>query len=241
MSEPSLAVPQRDHADASPGTAGSPHTHEAGTRDWADLVARAQAGESAALDHLLKEARPRAMAVAMKVLRNPVDAEDAVQDALLKLWRSMPRFEARASFFTWLHRIVMNASVDLLRRERARGGYHDEAAGVADAPATSATAGLTAFTREGHREAAHDDTPERQLGMAETGALVRDALVALSPTHSEALRLRELEEHSYDEIAAVVRCPVGTVMSRLHHARRRLAAEVRSRVPSEELWQLSAA
>lgn len=186
--------------------------------DLDEVVARARAGERQAADRLLEEARPRAMAVAMKVLRNPNDAEDAVQDALLKMWRSMDRFEGRAGFFTWLHRIVLNASLDILRRERVRATEPRE---EQDDRSEDRSAG---------RDPVDHETPERQLAVAETGRIVRGALQVLSPVHRTAITLREFEERSYDEIAVAVRCPVGTVMSRLHHARRKLADHLRPEV-----------
>lgn len=192
-----------------------------------DLVVRAQRGDRRAIERLLLEARPRAMAVAMKVLRNPNDAEDAVQDALTKIWRYLPRFEGRASFFTWIHRIVMNSSLDLLRREKlrtdVRDDHHDEESGP------------RSF------EPAHEETPEVLLASKQTSSMVRNAMSALSPLHAEALALREFEEHTYEEIAERAACPIGTVMSRLHHARRRLAEELEQvREVEAHLWAQAA-
>jgi len=178
-----------------------------------DLVSRAQSGDRKAIQRLLCEARPRAMAVAMKVLRNPSDAEDAVQDALTKVWRYLPRFEGRAAFFTWFHRIVMNSSLDLLRREKVRTELRDESGDTSDMSVRC-------------YEPAHEETPEALLASKQTSSLVRNAMLVLSPVHAEALVLREFEEHSYEEIADKAACPIGTVMSRLHHARRRLAQEL---------------
>lgn len=176
------------------------------------LLARAKAGDGEAFGALLAEVRPRAMAVALKVLRNPDDAEDAVQDAFLKIWRYLARFEGRSSFSTWLHRIVMNSALDMVRRQSTR------------------TESLVEEDEDGPRaadEPSHDETPERRLGQAETNALVHGALESLSVVHRQAITLRELEERSYEEIARAAACPIGTVMSRLHHARRRLADELR--------------
>ena len=191
-----------------------------------DLVVRAQKGDRRAVERLLCEARPRAMAVAMKVLRNPTDAEDAVQDALTKIWKYLPRFEGRASFFTWIHRIVMNSSLDLLRREKVRSEIREES-----------DEGELIFDFE----PAHQNTPEAVLASKQTSAIVRDAMKVLSPVHSEALVLREFEENSYEEIAALSSCPIGTVMSRLHHARRRLATELADNFGSEaSMWAQAA-
>jgi RNA polymerase sigma-70 factor (ECF subfamily) len=182
------------------------------TTGFDDLLARAQQGDHKAFAELVADARPRALAVALKVLRNPDDAEDAVQDAFLKVWRYLGRFEGRASFSTWIHRIVMNASLDLVRRQSCRPEAHVETDEAAERRAN---------------EPSHDETPERSLAEAQTSALVRTALGALSPLHRQALTLREFEDRSYEEIATASRCPIGTVMSRLHHARRKLADELR--------------
>jgi RNA polymerase sigma-70 factor (ECF subfamily) len=185
--------------------------------DGGELVRRARRGDQGALDQLLRDARPRAMSVALKMLRNPDDADDAVQDAFLKVWKNLGRFEGRASFSTWVHRIVMNACLDLRRRQACRPGGADDASGG----------------DERAEDVVSPETPERALGRAEVGALVQDALATLSPVHRQALTLRELEDHSYEEIAEAAACPIGTVMSRLHHARKKLADELHACLLSE--------
>lgn len=190
------------------------------------LVARAQAGDKAAFDSLLLEARPRAMAVAMKVLRNPSDAEDAVQDAMMKVWRYLPRFEGRASFFTWIHRIVTNTSLDLLRKAKLRQDGREDA-GEDDAHPIA--------------EGWHEETPAAILESEQDRSMVHAAMAELSPVHREALQLRELEDRSYEEIAAIAACPIGTVMSRLHHARRRLQEQLSAARAAETARYLDAA
>ncbi len=175
------------------------------------LLARAKAGDRAAVGALLACARPRALSVALKMLRNSDDAEDAVQDAFVKVWRHLGRFEGRASFTTWIHRIVTNACLDLLRRRNCRpdAAVEEDEHPVRPAP-----------------EPASDETPERSLACAQTSEIVRAAVRTLSAPHRQALTLRELEDRSYEEISLAAQCPVGTVMSRLHHARRKLAVEL---------------
>jgi RNA polymerase sigma-70 factor (ECF subfamily) len=199
-------------------SAKAPQAREAGSPadQFDQLLAKAQTGDHAAFAALVADARPRALAVALKVLRNPDDAEDAVQEAMLKVWRYLGRFEGRASFSTWIHRIVMNASLDLLRRHSCRPEAHLEADEGSDRRAV---------------EPAHEETPEHTLAEAQTGALVRAALGSLTAAHRQALTLREFEDRSYEEIARAEHCPIGTVMSRLHHARRKLADELRERAP----------
>ena len=98
-----------------------PQAREANTlRDLDDLIAAARRGDKMALNRLLTDARPRLLAVALRVVRDRDDAEDVVQEAMVKVCRSLTRFEGRSSFSTWLHRIVVNASLDRLRRHGAR-------------------------------------------------------------------------------------------------------------------------
>ncbi len=188
------------------------------------LLARARAGEDAALNQLLGALRPRALATAMKLLRNADDAEDAVQEAFLKIWRSFARFEGRSSFSTWAFRIVMNAGLDLIRRS---GNRHECPA----QPDRSEVA--PAF------ETTSERTPEGDFAEQEIQLLVRGAIAALPVLHRQAVELREIEDCSYQEMAEIIQCPIGTVMSRLHHARHRLATDLRE--PFADSFALAAA
>jgi len=176
------------------------------------LIERAKAGDRDALNQLLASARPRMMAVALRVVRNPDDAEDVVQESLLKVCRYLTRFEGRSAFGTWLHRIVVNTSLDRLRRPEARRD--------------SAVENEDGDRREEPVLTVEEQTPEQLYGQAETGFAVNEAVARLSPVHREVIALREMDGESYQDIASIARCPVGTVMSRLHHARRRLAVEL---------------
>jgi RNA polymerase sigma-70 factor (ECF subfamily) len=184
------------------------------------LVSAAQTGKREAVERLLAEARPRLMALAMRVLGDADDAEDAVQEATIKVWRNLGRFEGRAAFTTWLHRIAINAALDRLRR---RGSVHI-ASGAPD-------------EHHQHVSDASDftppETPERIYARAETAVVVERAIERLSETHGEALRLCDIEGESYATIATVTACPIGTVMSRLFHARRKLARALTETSTSE--------
>jgi RNA polymerase sigma-70 factor (ECF subfamily) len=201
-----------------------PHEGEADLLEHATrecpMVERAQAGDRAALETLLAAARPRLLSVALKMLRDPDDAEDVVQDAMMKVWRYVGRFEGRAALSTWLHRIVVNTALDHLRSKRV------------GPVAARATAGEDAAGEERHGpEAIDEHTPEDAVGSAQVGLAVREAMATLSPVHHQVLALREFEGESYEAIANIARCPVGTVMSRLHHARHRLAETLQSLGP----------
>jgi RNA polymerase sigma-70 factor (ECF subfamily) len=200
----------------------APQAREANSlRDLDELIVAARRGDRAALNRLLMDARPRLLAVALRVVRDRDDAEDVVQEALLKVCRSLSRFEGRSSFSTWLHRIVVNAALDRLRRHGARKEKL-QSDGDDD--------------REiGQQEKVDEQTPERVVSRRETGAFVRGALARLSPTHRQVLELREFDGESYRDLARLARCPVGTVMSRLHHARHKLAAELAPAIESGAL------
>ena len=152
------------------------------------------------------------MSVVLRLLRDRDEAEDVVQEAMMKVCRYIGRFEGRASFSTWLHRIATNAAVDRLRLRRhlLLGSRPDN------------DTGDRAQTPEGVDER----TPESQLGQAQSDAVVRGAIGRLSLSHQQVLVLREFDGESYQQIARSAKCPVGTVMSRLHHARRKLTEEL---------------
>ena len=198
----------------------TPQPNEAESQD---RLSAALAGEAGALEAILTENRPRLYALALRVLGDPDDAEDAVQEAMVKVWRNLPRFEGRSSFGTWIHRIAVNAALDRRRRRSAvPAGEIDE-------------------TRQSD-ERAPVETPERAYARAEAGAVVHQALGRLSIVHSDAIRMFEIEGESYADIATATRCPIGTVMSRLYHARRKLAREVTSAAAGEgDLQALRAA
>ena len=180
----------------------------------AALVDRAKSGNNAAFEELLVVLRPRAMATALRVLHNRDDAEDAVQDAFLKVWRCLGTFEGRSLFPTWIHRIVTNASLDLLRRNTNRSETVERGGSVK--------------TMVCDKEPSTQRTPESDLCDYEIHLLVRSAVAGLPSMHRRTVELREFDDCSYQEMAEIIQCPVGTVMSRLHHARNRLASELRA-------------
>jgi len=146
---------------------------EAARRDEASVLAeQAQAGDAQACGRSWRDPTG-ALAIAMKVLRNRDDAEDAVQDATLKVWRNLHRFEGRACFTTWIHRIVMNASLDILRRRSGR------AEGMAADPGRQDC--------QPKLEPACDQTPERELEIVEMQLLVQAAVARLTPVHRQAI------------------------------------------------------
>jgi RNA polymerase sigma-70 factor, ECF subfamily len=166
----------------------------------AAAVAAAQRGEASAFEWLVRRHQQRALAVAIGVLRNKEDARDACQEALMRAYRGLPSFDKQAQFGTWLHRIVVNVCIDRLRHRAQNLVALDDVEGVL----------------------AGDDDPTRSVEGGEIGGRIGVALAQLSEKHRTALVLRELDGLSYLEIAEAMDCSVGTVMSRLFHARKRM-------------------
>jgi len=157
---------------------------------------------------LVERHQGRAFGLALRVLRDEEQARDVVQDALLKAYGSLDRFEGRAAFYTWLHRIVMNLCLDRKRREKtARRVDFDDAA---------------EREIEAGGELEGPPAPIEQVERAELREQLARAIATLPPEARRTLELREIDELSYEEIARVLGVPKGTVMSRLHHARRRV-------------------
>jgi len=184
-----------------------------GTEDWT-LVLRAKRGDRQACKLLVERYQRRAFAVAYPLLKNEDEAMDVVQDAFVKVFGRIDTFQGNSSFFTWLYRIVKNLCIDRLRaRQRRREFEYDDAI---------ERAGEAGAIQEGCLPSTADMHPGRMLARKELAAKTYEALEQLSPDHRTIIILREIEGLSYEEIARIVGCPKGTVMSRLHHARRNM-------------------
>ena len=156
----------------------------------AAVLARARQGDSDAFRALVEKHSRSVFRLAFRMTGNEQDAEDVVQDAFLRAYRQLGRFESRANFGTWLYRIVANCSVDLMRSKQAR---HDQVRG-------------DSLDQEGATElpAADVPGPERMAQSAEIERRVRNALQELSPLERAAFTLRHYEGRSIDEISATL-------------------------------------
>ncbi|MBI4508885.1 MAG: sigma-70 family RNA polymerase sigma factor [Deltaproteobacteria bacterium] len=151
--------------------------------------------------------------VALGVVHNPDDALDVVQEAFLKAHRHLDGFEGSSSFYTWLYRIVMNVAIDHLRRQnRAQHVEYDDTLAHLEDDAPLGEEALLPQLLSGD--------PGRELLRRETREKLEMALAKLSPTHRSVLVMREVDGLSYEEMAKVMKCSKGTIMSRLFHARR---------------------
>jgi len=177
------------------------------------LVESARHGDAAAFRALVIRHQRKAYAVALGVVRDPDDARDVCQEAFIKVYRGLAGFDGNSQFFTWLYRIVVNLSIDHLRRRRTERVELDE------------TRALESSDDAGEivpQQLTSD--PARALAQRELREQIGSALDRLSHAHRTVLVLRELNGLSYKEIAVEMRCSVGTVMSRLFHARKKMQA-----------------
>lgn len=191
----------------------------AGDPSDADAVARARDGDHQAFRLLVERYQGRVFALALRVLGDEEQARDAVQEGFLKAYRSLDRFEGRSSFYTWLYRLVMNLCIDMRRRDRSnRHSEWDEERSLETAdPASVPGAG-------GGGSAEALVGPEADARRAELREAMTRAVGSLPDDARRTLLLREVDGLSYAEIARAMGIPKGTVMSRLHYARRRLRA-----------------
>ncbi len=166
------------------------------------LVERSRAGDQAAFEVLVRRYRNDVFALSYHFLRNREEAWDVSQEVFIKAYRALWRFRGDACFKTWLMRITANHCKDQLKKRRVDTLPFDETI------ETHAPGGLRG--------------PEETLEAAELGAAIEQAIALLPAKHRTAFVLREYEGMSYQDMARVMRCNLGTVMSRLHHARRKL-------------------
>jgi RNA polymerase sigma-70 factor (ECF subfamily) len=191
-----------------------------------DLVQRVQAGDSAAFRTLFEKYHRRAFAVAMGVVKNEDDALDAVQEAFVKVHKNIHKFQGSSSFYTWLYRIVMNVSIDHVRRTSRRKSLDfDERALHEESEVAGDGALVPSVT---------DANPGKAALRRELGGAIQAALQELPEHHRAVIVLREIEGMSYEEMAETLGVPKGTIMSRLFHARKKMQNALAPYLTGEE-------
>ncbi len=181
--------------------------------DDLELVARSQAGDTSAFNELVTRYRSRAFSMIYQMTRNEQDAWDLAQDGFVKAWKSIGRFRGQSSFYTWLYRILMNVTIDSLRRKRiASGTEFDDQIGLRQIEPGAATAPRAELQ------------PAEKISDQEIRTRIDAAIEKLSPEHRAAIVMREIDGLEYSEIAEQMDCSIGTVMSRLFYARKKLQA-----------------
>ena len=179
------------------------------------LVRRVQKGDKAAFDALVLKYQHKVLKLVQRYVRNPAEAEDIAQEAFIKAYRALPAFRGDSAFYTWLYRIGINTAKNYLialgRRAPTSTEFDsEEAEGFEDA------AGLRDI-----------NTPESELASKQIAQTVNDAIAALPEELRTAITLRELDGLSYEEIAQIMNCPIGTVRSRIFRAREAVAEKLR--------------
>ena len=178
-------------------------------QDEIGIIKAAQSGDTEAFAKLVTSCQERVVQVAYGYLHDRDEARDAAQEAFLKAYRALGRFNSRSSFWTWIYRITCNLCKDRLRKRARRPEISLEELGIENEEAPLP---------------GNEPDPRAVASERELEHRVREHIQTLPEKQRSVLILRELGGLSYQEIADATRCKTGTVMSRLYHARRKLAA-----------------
>ena len=173
------------------------------------FVERARQGDESAFEALVNLYGKKVYNTACRICKNEADAEDVAQEVFLKVYRALPNFKGESSFSTFLYRVTVNACLDFVRRS-----------------GRAAAESLVRQDADGEEyeylPADVEQTPERQSERAELRETLRRSILRLSDEHRAVILLRDVNGLSYEEIAAVLSCSVGTVKSRINRAREKL-------------------
>lgn len=180
----------------------------------AKLVEMVQRGDRSAFNVLVLKYQHKVLKLVTRYVRDPVEAEDIAQEAFIKAYRALPSFRGESAFYTWLYRIAANTAKNVLVSSRRRLVDYD--LDLQDPDDYAAQVLLK-----------DSDTPEGMLLTEEIRQTVTEAMQQLPDDLREAITLRELEGLSYEEIAEVMECPVGTVRSRIFRAREAIDKKLR--------------
>ena len=176
------------------------------------LVARTQRGDAAAFDALMERYRERLYATVYHMTANHEDANDLVQDAFIKAYRSIGSFKRQSSFYTWIYLIAVNRTINFLKRRKTRNHYS-----LDDIDASIQTdpdfVELMSYV-----------TPRREVGLNELQQRLNEALQKLSESHRAVVTMHDIQGMTHADIARIMKCSEGTVRSRLFYARQQLQA-----------------
>lgn len=179
------------------------------------LVERAQGGDQHAFDLLVSKYQRKLGRLLSRFIRDPAEVEDVAQEAFIKAYRALPAFRGESAFYTWLYRIGINTAKNYLVSQGRR------------APTSTEFDADEAETFEDASQLRDINTPESLLLSKRIGETVNTAMESLPDELRTAIVLREIEGLSYEEIAGIMNCPIGTVRSRIFRAREAVAAKLR--------------
>ncbi|MHB9100425.1 MAG: RNA polymerase sigma factor RpoE [Sulfuricella sp.] len=179
------------------------------------LVERAQHGDKHAFELLVAKYQRKLGRLLSRFIRNPTEVEDVVQEAFIKAYRALPSFRGESAFYTWLYRIGINAAKNYLVSEGRRP------------PTTTEFDSEEAEGFEDAEQLRNINTPENELMSKQVAETVNKAMDSLPEELKTAIILREIEGLSYEEIANMMNCPIGTVRSRIFRARETIAEKLR--------------
>jgi RNA polymerase sigma-70 factor (ECF subfamily) len=182
--------------------------------DW-ELVRRCKEGDRQAFRELVERYQRKVVSIALGMLHDREDALEVSQEAFAKVFTSIQHFKEEASFYTWLYRIVVNLAIDRQRQKSRQPLLERDDQGEGENDRIDAI------------PAAADADPYERTKDKELGERIRAAIAELTPAHKAVILLRVVEGLSYEEISEVLQCSRGTVMSRLHYARKRLQSRLR--------------
>ena len=179
------------------------------------LVERVQRGDKQAFGLLVSKYQRKLGRLLSRLIRDPAEVEDVAQETFIKAYRALPAFRGDSAFYTWLYRIGVNTAKNYLVGQGRR------------APTTTGFSSEDAETFDDGEQLRDINTPERLMMSREIGQTVETAMEALPEELRTAIMLREIEGLSYEEIAGIMDCPIGTVRSRIFRAREAIAEKLR--------------
>lgn len=190
------------------------------------LVERVQAGDKRAFDALVSKYQRRLMRLVSRLVHDPAEAEDVVQETFIKAYRALRRFRGDSAFYTWLYRIGINTAKNFLVTQGRR------------TPTSTDTDAEQAEAFEDGDHLRDINTPESMLASKQIAETVNAAMDLLPLELRTAIVLREIEGLSYEEISAIMACPIGTVRSRIFRAREVIAEKLRPLLdmPIDKRW-----
>ncbi|HZV66243.1 MAG TPA: sigma-70 family RNA polymerase sigma factor [Telluria sp.] len=178
------------------------------------LVLRVQEGDKQAFDLLIAKYQRRLMRMVSYIVHDRAEAEDVLQEVFIKAYRGLRHFRGESAFFTWLFRIGVNTARSHVSLKKRKGAISAAESAGAD------------FEIDGGDQRADIVTPEDVLAGKQIAELVTSAMESMAPEQSIAMTLHEIDGLSYQEIADIMVCPIGTVRSRISHAREVIAGRL---------------